>query len=551
MKRSLLVMTAVIVFSLLLVTGAFATTTRCVNVTGSGGCFSTIQSAVNASAEGDIVSVYPGVYFERVYIATAGLTLMGTASAHGGTGTVIDAFDYLKGVALPNPPVGNSGIYVDNVDRVTIKNLAVRNAPHTSAPNGYNIEIYGNYATINNVQSLLSYYAGIYIDGDHATVMNCFSAGHDDEGVYIDGDYATVKYNTISGNESDGIYVDGGYPTVINNVITLADGECIDLENANYAVVTGNKVSDCESTGIYVADGSNVTVSNNVIRNAESECLEFSDVGDSTISSNDIAFCDEYGIYNCDTGYNNNKYLNNTVNYIFDGYESYYICDDNPTITGNKGSYNDDESIFFVECNSTCTGGTFSNNYASHANDGYYGFYLESDRLMISGNIAEYNSYSGFYIYYYSDGLNTVTKNISRYNGYGDNAYGGFEIYSADTTVSYNQALNNNGFGFYIEEDNVIVNNNIANNNIGTGIELYDGGSNYTMTLSNNTVKNNVAEGIATDNTGASSVISVTNNLSQGNRLDVCKVAGSLDATTFTGNIFTTGGKDVSCDVTD
>ncbi len=61
--------------------------TVCVNPGGSGGCFATIQAAVDAAARGAVIQIAAGTYVENVVIpAAAKLTLSG----EGATATVVD-----------------------------------------------------------------------------------------------------------------------------------------------------------------------------------------------------------------------------------------------------------------------------------------------------------------------------------------------------------------------------------------------------------------------------------------------------------------------------
>jgi hypothetical protein len=53
---------------------------RCVNNGGTGGCFSTIQAAINASSPGDQVNVQPGTYDEDVNVNKDNLKLIGAGA---------------------------------------------------------------------------------------------------------------------------------------------------------------------------------------------------------------------------------------------------------------------------------------------------------------------------------------------------------------------------------------------------------------------------------------------------------------------------------------
>jgi hypothetical protein len=90
--------------------------TLCVNPSGSHGCYSTIQAAVNHAAANDVINVAPGTYNEEVDIGIP-LSLIGA----GANKSVVDAANL------------NHGIFVDGYDNpglndVTIVGFTVRNA---------------------------------------------------------------------------------------------------------------------------------------------------------------------------------------------------------------------------------------------------------------------------------------------------------------------------------------------------------------------------------------------------------------------------------------
>lgn len=90
--------------------------TLCVNPSGSHGCYSQIQAAVNHAAMNDVIDVEPGTYNEEVDIGIP-LSLIG----EGANSSVIDATGL------------SHGIFVDGFDHpglrdVTIAGFTAKNA---------------------------------------------------------------------------------------------------------------------------------------------------------------------------------------------------------------------------------------------------------------------------------------------------------------------------------------------------------------------------------------------------------------------------------------
>lgn len=122
-----------VAWSLSLGSSAMAAT-YCVDTHG-GGCFTTIQNAVNHASSGDTIQVYPGIYREFVTIGIP-ISIFGTDAKT----TVVDATD------LPH------GFFVDGVDHpglnnVTISGLTVENANYEGI-----LIVSASHVTITNDQ---------------------------------------------------------------------------------------------------------------------------------------------------------------------------------------------------------------------------------------------------------------------------------------------------------------------------------------------------------------------------------------------------------------
>ena len=115
-----------------------AANTLCVNPSGSNGCYSKIQTAVNHALANDIINVAAGTYNEEVDIGIA-LSLIGagaTSSTINATGLAhgifVDGFDHpgLHNVTISGFTVRNAlfeGILVVSASDVTIRNNSIVN----------------------------------------------------------------------------------------------------------------------------------------------------------------------------------------------------------------------------------------------------------------------------------------------------------------------------------------------------------------------------------------------------------------------------------------
>lgn len=555
MKRYTLLGIGTILFSLFLASGALAAT-LCVEPGGAGGCYATIQAAVNAAGAGDTIEVRPGTYFENVFItgAKAGLTIVGAGvvaprpfvrrgeSEQEPEDVIVDAYP-LGG------PASGPGIWIDNVVGVTIRNLTVRNADNDGGlfPPG-NIYSDGDFTTIDNVHLLSGDEAGVLIDGNDATVNDCFIAANYDRGIEIYGDRATVMDNVIWNNDTDGILIGSDDATIVgNDIIQVEDGDGIEVDDGDNAVITDNDIRSCGDDGIEVDWGNNAYIARNTIRTVSDDGIYLREMTNSTVTGNDVRGCDDEGIdsYTCDyDGFacllvGNNVFTDNIVECTED--EAFDISEQNPTVTGNTAKNVIDDDGYDIDCpDGPCLGGTISNNYAAYATDDDEGFDLDVDNMIISGNVAEHNAEEGFNI----DGDNNqISNNTARYNGT-EGFEEGFEVDGDNNLITDNLAEFNCGRGFYVGGDNTVT-GNTALDNYRTGIKLgYTNGG--TLTVNSNIANDNHGEGIANDANGTTGTVVITNNTALGNRTDICNT-GTI--TTFTGNTFVTGGDTTACDL--
>jgi parallel beta-helix repeat protein len=545
--------------------------TLCVNTGGTGGCYGTIQEAVNAATAGDTINVAAGRYNENVTIGTA-LTIQGATGQDcrlspnpvlcyrtGGT-TLLDPATVILDAYVGCR--GDEGFDI-SADNVTIKNMTVRHACN------YNIMSTGNNTALNNVRVISGGSGGVHFSLDGSSILNSFIAGNSGMAVLSSNYGSSIQGSQII-NNAMGVYIyaDEDSSTIKNNTISVEgisiDLSCLHMEGSSNSVITGNTVSNCFGAGIADIGGYNDLISGNTVRSVHGFPLFFNapeaSEGSQGIESlenviRQDGFFEGWGIgilaegtaiaVSSNTVQNSvigilgegsgNSFTGNTVR--SSGFIGFYIMDDTPTVTGNTAEDLDmslEGTYGFAVFGS---GGSVAGNRASYAN---YGFYMELNGATISGNTAERNSYAGFEI---SGEDNTIQNNTARYNGSAFDT-SGFDLYvGGSTPISGNLAEYNAGRGFDVYSYGTsTLTSNTARNNFRTGFLLSSGDGGTISSFGTNTALNNAGEGIA--NMG--SLGAMSGNTATGNRTDICN-DGTI--TTFGVNTFVTGGPTTPCEL--
>ncbi len=249
--------------------GPAATITVC----ASGCDHTTIQAAINAAANGDIISVSAGTYTENI-VVNKSVELSGAGAA---STTILPA------VSLPNPCVGSSmcgsitaasNIIVIQASGVKIHGFTldgdnpgltsgiVKNGADLDARNGIIVDIYtGPY---NNLEVYDTTIKNIYLRGIYATV---YGSGFNIHGNTVDnvtadpssialfnfGGSGQFVNNTVS-RANDAIAANHSKGTqFLNNTVT-ASGSGIHTDNAGSGggtadLIQGNSVGACAASG--------------------------------------------------------------------------------------------------------------------------------------------------------------------------------------------------------------------------------------------------------------------------------------------------------------
>jgi len=291
----------------------------CVNPGGTGGCFASIQGAVNAASNGDTINIAAGNYPEQVTISKS-LTIVG---ADKGTTMLTTPASLVSGIG------GNLILLqIDTAANVEVSGITV------AGP-----RIFGGCSA--------QIFYGVYVAG--GAILNLHDAAVTDirlqnpalagcqDGIAIRagsqalGQTATVTVNnsTITGYQKSAVIVDGtgSSGTITNNVITglgldNTAENAIQISRSAAATISGNTITgnQCSNTSCG-PDPLTQSFGTGVLIFSTSGVIQ---INNNTISTNDT------GVYNNDpnTTISGNTMVGNRFNGIF-------LDQGNATVTGN------------------------------------------------------------------------------------------------------------------------------------------------------------------------------------------------------------------------
>lgn len=273
-----------------------------------------IQAAITAANDGEIIIVPPGTYYEKVDFQGKSITVQST-NPHdssvvaatvingGGSGSVV-TFNkgegpnaVLAGFTIVNgsgryleDSYRGGGIFIKDSSPTIICNVIMNN----SADSGQGIYAIGDVSSptiIENtiVESIGNGWAAVNISGHNLTFENNVVANNPSSGMYLSVLKSTIRGNTIENNRGPGLWIRSKYGSL------LADN-----------VVEGNTIRNNGSFGIWCDRYSTVTLKDNCIQGNRRAILiewpESTDVVGNIISGNvpvqgKIGGTDGAGIY--------------------------------------------------------------------------------------------------------------------------------------------------------------------------------------------------------------------------------------------------------------
>ncbi len=412
---------------------------------------SSIQDAIDEANDGDVVSVFPGEYFEHIFVNKS-ITLEGkdkeTTIINGsGTGVVVRV----------------------NADWVNISGITVTEGGGGAAD------------------------AAIFIQTDYNTIMDTICTGN---GYTITLDYA--NHNTLKNNHC------------MNN-----DRYGIKLWFSNHNTLLNNNCSHNKWEGIHIYQSSDNHLADNIIANNERGIYQKSLCKDITYINNTFRDNALYALrihYSENANLSQNEFINNGL-YVSGSMVKYWNThqiDATNTVNGNPIFYAKNGTGLSIPeipgqiILANCSQSIIHDSDISKASIGIaIGF---SDQITLSDNQISLNNYGGIHLYGSSNvtlksnsvtdsiewGISliestriSVQENICEFN----DGYGIYLIDSDNITLSKNHCVQNTNGGIliYNSDDNILTNNTISGNTIGIKVasDSHNNFINYNMIYSN------------------------------------------------------------------
>ena len=224
-------------FTAMFVAGSAFAGTSCVNMTGSGGCFDSIQNAINAASPGDTINVAAGSYYENVVIQKS-LSLIGSGTADS-PNTIIDAQNNGTGINVDGMMGDLSHLGGTYLRNITVSGFEVQNAQTQGilVTNASHVTLSENHVHHNNkgLQSgpppfctgLPIYFQagesfdcgeGIHLSGvSHSSVINNRSESNAG-GILLSDDTGQTHDNLVMGNTVEDNGPDCGITLASHNI---------------------------------------------------------------------------------------------------------------------------------------------------------------------------------------------------------------------------------------------------------------------------------------------------------------------------------------------
>jgi parallel beta-helix repeat protein len=432
--------------------------------------YSTIQEAINNAADGDMISVKAGTYYEHIVVSKT-VSIVGEDADT----TIIDGNDTGHVINVVSDNVSISGFMVQNSGNVHMPNLdagiclngttGCTISENRAINNGFcGISLLysnGNTITDNNLSS--AGWGGIHLlNSSYNTISgNTITDKYGGINGHVSSNYNNITENTISNCTYGGFYHAANYNNIFRNNISDIAVEGIELQDqVNYNIVAENNLNNCIVGIKLIGPNYNNIISGNFLTSGQSG-IRIQNAGYTEICNNTIVH-NYGGEWDAGIRLDSAGYARIHSNLITDNWRGILLYTTSPHVSIYSNNITENE--FGVR---VASGGS---NY-----------------LNMSDNIIMNNRGYGIGLTGFGGASNyaTITRNLIVNNSDGI-ALGQYSNYNK---ISQNN-ISMNDYGFYIESStqNFIHGNTILNNaqqayvvsgSVNTWDDGYPSGGNY------------------------------------------------------------------------
>ena len=269
--------------------------------------FETIQEAIDAADEGDVIKVLPGTYTEQLNI-TKSLTIVGS----GAKSTIIESppLEELKPSIVGPPYIIN----IDNEAQVILKGFTINGIEGTNCDALFGITVLGD-ATLKLDSTVIKDCTNVGIlagslriptgpQTGHATITNTVITDYRASGITVPGSGSTltISQSKIIGNAPDAFGIigisfhTGAKAKIVNNIIS--DNICkLSDPNDDLPECGSHPINEIQAFGIAAANAGNGSIiSNNYVSNNDAGIGIFGESGCCIINHNKLTDNEVFGI---------------------------------------------------------------------------------------------------------------------------------------------------------------------------------------------------------------------------------------------------------------
>jgi len=217
-----------------------------VNPTGTGGCFSTLQAALDASGKKDVIEVEAGSYPSAATVpARARVTIRGAgkdSTFFEETLTIgTKAQVTLSDVTIRD--TSNDGIFLEDKGRLVLLDSVIRDCPRS----------------------------GVRFDTGNLTVERSTIRDNDDSGI-DGGTRIAVRDSTISGNDFNGVSAVNSITTILIESSTVSgNNRGVNMNSLNRLSIFGSTIAD-NGRGIFDQGANRTRLANTILADNGVDC---------------------------------------------------------------------------------------------------------------------------------------------------------------------------------------------------------------------------------------------------------------------------------------